>query len=194
MLGIQSINALVVSLKKTDDTDGVAAGLKISSCVHLEIKTWTELNDFYEKTVELYKSQFGFLQLIILVMVLLSVANSVNMSIFERTGEFGTMMALGNRRDQVFWLIIAESSLLGVMGAGRGLAWHGARDGHICDRYSHASATNSDMSYTAHIQLTPMLLIMSFSSASRQPFWLPYCLPNTFPDTCRRCVKAKHLT
>jgi hypothetical protein len=36
------------------------------------------------------------LRLIILLMVLLSVANSVNMSVFERVGEFGTMMALGN--------------------------------------------------------------------------------------------------
>ena len=37
------------------------------------------------------------LQLIILAMVLLSVMNTVNMTVFERDGEFGTMRALGNR-------------------------------------------------------------------------------------------------
>ena len=68
----------------------------------LEVKTWVELNDFYEKTVELYKGSLAFCKLIILVMVLLSVANSVNMSMFERTGEFGTMMALGNRSGHIF--------------------------------------------------------------------------------------------
>ena len=38
----------------------------------------------------MYKAQFNFLQAVILIMVMLSVANSVNMSVFERTGEFGT--------------------------------------------------------------------------------------------------------
>ena len=87
----------------------------------LEVKTWIELNDFYEKTVEMYKGQFGVLQLIILVMVLLSVANSVNMSIFERTGEFGTMMALGNRRSQMFRLIIVENLIARGNRGGLGL-------------------------------------------------------------------------
>ena len=126
LLGTQSVNALVISLRKTDDTDRVAARLKKQAgALGLEIKTWVELNDFYEKTVGLYKGQFGVLQLIILVMVLLSVANSVNMSIFERVGEFGTMMALGNRSSQVFRLIIVESILLGLVGAsvGLGLGW-----------------------------------------------------------------------
>ena len=64
--------------------------------------------------------QFGVLQFIILLMVLLSVANSVNMSLFERQGEFGTMQALGNRRKDVVRLVITESILLGLAGAALG--------------------------------------------------------------------------
>jgi putative ABC transport system permease protein len=165
LLGSPGINALVVSLKKTEDTDGAAAALKEQLVPsNLEVKTWIELNDFYEKTVELYKSQFGVLQLIILVMVLLSVANSVNMSIFERTGEFGTMMALGNRRGQVFRLIIAESLWLGLMGAcaGLGLGW-GLAMVISAIGIPMPPPPNADMSYTAHIQVTPMLLMVSCS-------------------------------
>jgi putative ABC transport system permease protein len=165
LLGSQRINALVVSLKKTEDTDRAAAALKEQlGPSNLEVKTWIELNDFYEKTVELYKSQFGVLQLIILVMVLLSVANSVNMSIFERTGEFGTMMALGNRPGQVFRLIIAESLWLGVMGAcvGMGLGWSLAVVISAIG-IPMPPPPNADMSYTAHIQVTPMLLMVSCS-------------------------------
>ena len=165
MLGSQGINALVVSLKKTEDTDRAAAALKEQlGPSNLEVKTWIELNDFYEKTVELYKSQFGVLQLIILVMVLLSVANSVNMSIFERTGEFGTMMALGNRRGQVFRLIIAESLWLGLMGAcvGLGLGW-GLAMVISAIGIPMPPPPNANMSYTAHIQVTPMLLMVSCS-------------------------------
>ena len=81
------------------------------------MNTWLKLNDFYAKTVEMYDVQFGVLRIIILLMVLLSVVNSVNMSVFERVGEFGTMMALGNRSRRVFTLIIAENTLIGVAGA-----------------------------------------------------------------------------
>jgi putative ABC transport system permease protein len=110
----------------------------------------------------LYKSQFGVLQLIVLVMVLLSVANSVNMSIFERTGEFGTMMALGNRQSEVFQLIIAESVWLGLTGAGLGLVlgWSLAL-GISAVGIPMPPPPNANMSYTAHIQVTPMLLMMS---------------------------------
>ena len=45
-----------------------------------EIKTWLDLDDFYAKTVDLYKTHLAVLQFIILVVLLLGVANCVNMS------------------------------------------------------------------------------------------------------------------
>jgi putative ABC transport system permease protein len=78
---------------------------------------WRAISDFYEKTVELYDRQFGVLRLIILIMVLLSVANSINMTLFERTREFGTMQALGDSAFNVFKLIVVESVCLGFIGA-----------------------------------------------------------------------------
>lgn len=165
LLGTESVNALVISLNKTDDTEYVAERLKDQlGASGLEIKTWVELNDFYEKTVELYKGQFGVLQLIILVMVLLSVANSVNMSIFERTGEFGTMMALGNRSNQVFRLILAESILLGVIGSSLGLALGSALAVIISAiGIPMPPPPNANVGYTAHIQIIPASLLMACS-------------------------------
>ena len=87
-----------------------------------DVAAWYEISDFYEKTVELYDRQFGVLRLIILVMVLLSVVNSVNMSLFERTREFGTLRAIGDRSSRVFQLILAESIWLGLIGALLGMA------------------------------------------------------------------------
>lgn len=163
LLGTQGVNALVISLKKTDDTDRVAAWLKEQlGASELEVKTWVELNDFYEKTVELYRSQFGVLQLIILIMVLLSVANSVNMSIFERMGEFGTMMALGNRSREVFRLILVESVLLGVIGSSLGLGLGVALALAISAiGIPMPPPPNANIGYTAHIQIIPRALLMS---------------------------------
>ena len=164
LLGTPDANALVVLLKKTEDADSIAARLSpLLDQAGLEIKTWIELNDFYEKTVEMYKGQFGVLQLIILVMVLLSVANSVNMSIFERVGEFGTMMALGNRSSQISQLILVENLLLGIIGSSLGIG--------IGMLFALAISAigipmppppNADIGYTAQIQIVPSVLLMAF--------------------------------
>ncbi|MCU0610093.1 MAG: FtsX-like permease family protein, partial [Chitinispirillaceae bacterium] len=45
----------------------------------------------------------------------------VNMSVFERVGEFGTLMALGNRSRDVFSLVMLENALVGLIGAVTGV-------------------------------------------------------------------------
>ncbi len=165
LLGTQGANALVITLKKTADTDRIATSLKEQlGPAGMEVKTWIELNDFYEKTVELYKRQFGFLQLIILIMVLLSVTNSVNMSVFERVGEFGTMMALGNGSGDVFRLIVTESVVLGLIGGtlgvllGVALALVISSIGIPMPPPPHGS-----VGYTAHVKIIPLSLLISFA-------------------------------
>jgi putative ABC transport system permease protein len=109
---------LVIMLHKTNMTPTAAMQLRqLLSEKGFDVTSWNTLSDFYEKTIELYDRQFGVLRLIILMMVLLSVANSVNMTLFERTREFGTMLALGDRISGVFRLIVTESLCLGALGA-----------------------------------------------------------------------------
>lgn len=113
-------NLLVVTLHRTADTDAAQEKIRALLPAGLEARSWKQLSDFYEKTLQLYDRQFGVLQIIILVMVLLSVANTVNMSAFERMGEFGTLQALGNTRRDVFRLIVMENVFLGLMGGALG--------------------------------------------------------------------------
>jgi putative ABC transport system permease protein len=123
LMDMPATHLIVVMLRQTEETRATVKTLKNElSGKGLDITAWNELSDFYEKTVDLYERQFGVLRLIILVMVLLSVVNSVNMTLFERTREFGTMLALGNRSDTVFKLIMVESLCLGTFGALIGMA------------------------------------------------------------------------
>jgi putative ABC transport system permease protein len=164
LLGTTAANAIVLSLKKTSDTDRIASALKERLGPHgMEIKTWVELNDFYEKTVELYRRQFGFLQFIVLIMVVLSVTNSVNMSVFERVGEFGTMMALGNRKTQVYRLILTENVLLGIIGGILGVGV-GMTLGLAISAIGipMPPPPNANLGYVARIQLVPSALMMAF--------------------------------
>lgn len=165
LLGTKGVNSLVVSLKRTEDTQKVAAALaRQLDSKQFEVKTWQQLNDFYENTVALYQRQFGVLQFIILVMVLLSVANSVNMSVLERVGEFGTMMALGNRSGVVMRLVVTENVLLGLCGATLGvvlgmiLAWVISAIG-----IPMPPPPNANRGYTAHIQILASTLVTGFS-------------------------------
>ena len=117
-----SAHLIVLLLDQTESTDTVLAALRQAlSPQGFELASWRELSDFYDKTLKLYDRQFGVLRLIILVMVLLSVTNSVNMTLFERTREFGTLLALGDKPESVFRLILAENMILGLFGAGIGI-------------------------------------------------------------------------
>jgi putative ABC transport system permease protein len=165
LLATRDVNNLVVALKATADTAPVAQRLKETfAAAPVDVRTWVELNDFYEKTVALYDRQFGVLQLITLAMVLLSVANSVNMSVFERVGEFGTMRALGDRNRKVFRLVLAESLVLGLLGATLGVVV-----GTLLALAISAIGIpmppppNANLGYTAFIRIVPSLLAMSFA-------------------------------
>lgn len=121
LLATKSAHSLVLALTETSHTDQVAEDLmRILASDQFEVKTWYQLADFYQKAVDLYERYFLVLHIIILGLVLLSVANSVNMTIFERTGEFGTLMALGNRGSSVFRLILQEIFILGLIGSAAG--------------------------------------------------------------------------
>jgi putative ABC transport system permease protein len=164
-LGASDVNRIVVALSRTRDTDAVAARLRsMLAGSGLEVRTWRELNDFYAKTVLLYDRQFGVLRFVILLMVLLSVASSVNMSLFERTAEFGTMRALGDRPARVARLIVTETALLGLIGAAIGVAL-----GSILAIAISAVGIpmppppGSDLAYTARIDLVPSVVAGAFA-------------------------------
>ncbi len=165
LVGTSGANNVVISLKATSDTDSVAAALKkLLANPELEVKTWEELNDFYSSTVALYERQFGVLQAIILVMVLLSVGNSVNMSVFERVGEFGTMMALGNKPRLVFRLVVTENVVLGATGALLGMGVGGVLAVLISAvGIPMPPPPNANIGYTALIRVVPSVLAMAFA-------------------------------
>ena len=122
LLATSAVHSLVLLLSDTQATAKVAAVLKARlPSGRYEMKTWFQLADFYAKTVVLYKHYFGVMRIIILLMVLLGVLNSIVLAAHERTGEFGTLLALGNRGIDLFRLIVAENGLLGLFGCVTGV-------------------------------------------------------------------------
>lgn len=165
LLSTGDANLIVVLLDQTSRTAAAAAAAEgLLSGSGLAVRRWEEINDFYTSTVALYDRQFAVLRLIMLFMVLLGVANAVNMSVFERMSEFGTMRALGNRNRFVSALILTECLLLGVAGAAVGvlagslLAWLVSLVG-----IPMPPPPNSNAGYSARILLVPGLALQAFT-------------------------------
>jgi len=163
LLYTPAVHSMVVALDDTAHTEAVVKELrKRLGPLGYEVKSWQELADFYNKTVALYKRQFGALQFIILVMLVLSVASTVNMVVYERTGEFGTLLSLGLKRRQIFRLVLLENTLLGlvggVLGVFVGLALAAAISGIGLPM---PPPPGSNAAYTASIRIVPWILGMA---------------------------------
>jgi len=87
----------------------------------VEIQTWQELSSFYNQVHGMFDMIFGFIFLIVLTVVLMSVANSMGMTVVERTREIGTLRAIGLKRRGVVRLFTTESMLLTLIGCVVGL-------------------------------------------------------------------------
>jgi putative ABC transport system permease protein len=124
LLRTQGTHAWIVVLDHTEDTDAVLGQLRsqfASRKDQLEFVPWTDLADFYFKTVRLFSRQVGVVQVITAIIIMLSISNTLTMSVLERTGEIGTLLAIGSRRADILRQFVAEGCVLGLCGGTLGL-------------------------------------------------------------------------
>jgi len=123
LMRVEGSTTWVVLLSDTPDTADVAAGLAARlPGDEYEIVLWSELADFYNKTVELFSRQVGVVRLLIALIVVLSITNTLSMAVIERTNEIGTSMAIGVPRRGILRLFLWEGALLGLAGGVLGVA------------------------------------------------------------------------
>ena len=157
LLDTESSHSIVMVLDQTENTAKALGSVRSSFPPNeYESFSWIEMSDFYSKTIDMYDRQFGFLRLIILLMVILSVSNSINMTLFERTKEFGTMMATGDSPGKVFRLILSESAILGAIGSVAGMLL-GCALGLLISEVGipMPPPPNADLGYVAYIRIVP---------------------------------------
>ena len=164
LLDARAVNEIVVVLRDSADVAASEFELRRMFAPHgFEIRTWRDLADFYNKTVELFDKQYGFLQGVLLMMIALSVANAINTMLFERMPEFGTMLALGDRRQRVFLSVIAECAILGIIGSGIGV-FVGIAVASVLSIIGlpMPPPPNTDLGYVAQIRIVPAVIVHAF--------------------------------
>jgi len=106
-------SAVVALLHDREHADVVASALRAPG---LELLTWRDLNQLM---VEGMNQAMGFLYmiyLIVLAIIAVVVANTLLMSVFERTREMGILAALGMKGRQIMAMFLIESATLGAIG------------------------------------------------------------------------------
>jgi len=88
----------------------------------LEVMPWTEILPELKSAMDAKRKNQRIIDLIVFLIVSLGVLNTMTMSTFERTREFGVMASLGTRRGRILGMVLLETLLLGAIGFTLGLA------------------------------------------------------------------------
>lgn len=117
-----------ILLHDMEATDAVIAALRVPS--EVTILDWEELNAFILTYAETGTAFYGLLYAIIFLVVAVIIANTLLMSVFERTREVGILAALGMKGRQIMTMFLFEATILGLVGSlfgiilGAILVWH----------------------------------------------------------------------
>lgn len=167
LLRVSGAHAWVLLLDDTRHTAPIVEALrKEFNGKSFEFIPWWQLADFYNKSAALMSRQVTVIKIIIAVLIILSISNTLLMSVMERTGEIGTSMALGVTRMQVLRQFLTEGILLGVLG-GLGGAVVGSVLGGIVSAIGFPIPPPPGMAreFPGGIRVTPLLVADAFTLA-----------------------------
>jgi putative ABC transport system permease protein len=117
LMRVSGATSWVALLNNTELTTGTIEAIRPSlPAKGFQIVPWTELADFYNKTVVLFSKQVDVVKIIIGLIIILTISNTQTMSVLERTTEIGTSLALGVRSSEILRLFLLEGVMLGIAG------------------------------------------------------------------------------
>jgi putative ABC transport system permease protein len=90
--------------------------------VPLRAKSWRELAVLFRQVDNFYAIQNRLIEAILLALMFLGILNTISMTVVERTGEIGTLRALGESRKDIVSQFVLESIFLGLIGFISGIA------------------------------------------------------------------------
>lgn len=123
LMRVNGATSWVALLDQTDQTASTTHALRAALPEKdFQIVPWTELADFYNKTVVLFTKQVDVVKLIIGIIIILTISNTQTMSVLERTTEIGTSLAIGLRRSEIMNMFMLEGGLIGIGGGIIGIA------------------------------------------------------------------------
>lgn len=119
LMRIEGAPMILLGLNTEDELAARPAMEKMLADKHpdLQLVHWHEVaGAMFDNTMGWLESLFGVFQVIVLVIATLSIINVFSLSLLERTGEFGTLRAIGTHRGELVALIVTESLIQAFLG------------------------------------------------------------------------------
>jgi putative ABC transport system permease protein len=119
LLQTESVSNLIVTYDSIAAAEAGRSALAtvLAPMTDLALVDWRARAPFFDQVRNLYLGIFWFLGTVIVLLVVLSVSNTLVMTVMERVREIGTLRAIGTSGGQIAGLIFAEALWLGIFGA-----------------------------------------------------------------------------
>jgi ABC-type lipoprotein release transport system permease subunit len=111
-------SAILALLHRQEDADAVAVSLTVPG---LSVLTWRDLNQMLLQTMEASTIFLNMMNLVVLAVVAVVIANTLLMAVFERRREMGILAALGMKGRQILTMFVLEAGSLGMAGITLGI-------------------------------------------------------------------------
>ncbi|MBL8910767.1 MAG: ABC transporter permease [Archangium sp.] len=122
LLGMENrVTEYVVAVDDVRNMNETKVALAAALGDGYEVQTWEELRPALRDLRLVQRAILGGLSFIFLIIALFGVANTLLMSVLERTKEIGTMLAVGMTRGTVARLFVLEAVLQAVVGGTLGM-------------------------------------------------------------------------
>lgn len=114
------VTAWAIKLEDRNWVDATTASLRDRLDSQYEVLSWQEMMPSMLQMLEFHEAVGYVVLFVVFTVVTAGIANTILMSVMERTREFGVMMALGTQRRQILTLVLSESVLIGIAGVALG--------------------------------------------------------------------------
>lgn len=116
-------SSIIVMLNDQQDTAKIAAALQAPG---IQVLTWEDLNAILLTLMETTGALYYVLYIIVILVVAVLIANTLLMSVFERTRELGILASLGMKARQIMLMVLFEAVILALIGVVIGLIFGAA--------------------------------------------------------------------
>jgi putative ABC transport system permease protein len=116
------VHSIVIRVEDVDESPRIAASLARKLPADLSVRNWDEVLPELKQGIEVDRIGGRLMYAIILALVVFSVVNSFIMTVFERTREFGMLLAIGLRPVRIILMVQWEALFVCAVGVAIGLA------------------------------------------------------------------------
>jgi len=123
LLGTQDASELWLRLSDANAADAEAAAIRpLLNGGNLVARAWPELQGSLLTMIKLFGGFMIIINLFVLVVAATVITNAILMNVFEKQKEYGTLRAIGLKRRQQAFLVLAEGAAQGIAGSLLGAA------------------------------------------------------------------------